>query len=372
MKVFLYLSAFSVMASCGQEPSADSIDSFIHLPFEKAEDADIPGMTEKTHFIKLDNSPEAYFTDIAKLTYKNDKFYIMETFSREKGVLEFDGTGTFIQKIGEIGEGPGMMRRPTDFEVLGDGTIVFLDRDTQRLFFFDPNGEFKKTQDLPFSAISIKSLSTGDWLFSANVQGDSLGFKVIMTDSEFMPKEYLFPYSTGETYRVLSYGNFPASDSEFLYHRPVSDSLFLFGNNGELRQVIKLDFGKEALPLEAMYDLRLMTSYKNKGPYYYLNSSPVLTEHYIVGTYTTTFDDGGIWLFSRKSGKLFRQTFDFERYTFQNINRPITTLPDHGIVSHIMPEFIEFEKNIKDLPQEIRDHLAEEGHVLVVHYLKVR
>jgi hypothetical protein len=285
--------------------------------------------------------------------------------------LVFDEDGVFIRKVGEIGEGPGMMRRPTDFEVLGDGTIVFLDRDTRRLFFFDSNGAFEKTEDLSFSAISLKCLSTGDWLFSANAQGDSTDVKVIKTDPDFLPQDYIFPYSEGEAYMVLSYGNFPASGTEFLYHRPVSDSLFLFADNGELRKGIKLDFGKEALPLEAMYDFRLMASYKNKVRYNYLNSSPVLTESYIVGTYTTTFNDGGIWLFSRKSGKLFRQKFDLERYTFQNINRPITTLPDNGIVSHIMPESTELEKNLKHLPQGIQDHLAEEGHVLVIHDLKV-
>lgn len=136
MKVILYLSAFTIMASCGRKPSVDPVQPSIHLQFEEAEDVDIPSMTENLRFVKLDNSPDAYFTDIAKLSYKNGNFYLMETFSQDKGVLVFDEDGVFIRKVGEIGEGPEMMRRPTDFEVLGG-------RD-HRVF-----GQEKNLKDLP-------------------------------------------------------------------------------------------------------------------------------------------------------------------------------------------------------------------------------
>lgn len=369
MKAFLYLLAIYLLTSCGNTTAIDPLEPILKLRFEEAENADIAELTDSIGFIALENDPEAYFTDIAKLSAKNGYFYLMETFSQNKGLLVFDGGGNFIRTIGKIGEGPGMMRRPTDFEILSDGSVVFVDRDLRRLFFYSSEGEFQKTSDLSFPAISLVHLKDGDWLFSANIQ-DTTSFKVVKTDVEFLPIEHHFPYSEEEKQIMLSYGNFHFTGPEILYHRPFSDTLSIFSETGSLAQQIKLDFGNESPPIEALYDFQKLSAYQNKVRYSYLLSRPVITKEYIVGMYATTFNEGGIWLFARKSGRLNSIMLDMESYTFKDIYRPLTVLHEKGIVSHMMPEMSVMEKNLSDIPQNMQEHLADEGHVLVVHYLK--
>ncbi|WP_114751542.1 6-bladed beta-propeller [Pleomorphovibrio marinus] len=369
MKAFLYLLVIGLLTSCGQNTAIDTLEPILPLRFEEAENADIAALTDSIGFIALDNNPEAYFTDIAKLSAKNGHFYLMETFSQTKGLLVFDGEGNFIRSIGEIGEGPGKMRRPTDFDIFSDGSVVFLDRDLRRLFFYSSEGEFQKTSDLSFPAISFVHLKDGGWLFSANIQ-DTTSYKVVKTHAEFLPIEYHFPYAEEEKQIMLSYGNFHVEGPEILYHRPFSDTLSIFSETGNLTQQVKLDFGKESPPVEALYDFQKMSAYQNKVRYSYLLSRPVITEDYIVGMYSTTFNEGVVWLFARKSGKLNSIILDMDNYTFKNIYRPLTVLHEKGIVSHMMPEVLAMEKNLSDIPQNIQEHLADEGHVLVVHYLK--
>ena len=106
-----------MLTSSGQNTAIDTLEPILPLCFEEAENADIAELTESIGFIALENDPEAYFTDMAKLSGKKGHFYLMETFSQNKGLLVFDGEGNFIRTIGEIGEGPGEMRRPTDFDI---------------------------------------------------------------------------------------------------------------------------------------------------------------------------------------------------------------------------------------------------------------
>lgn len=369
MKAFLYLLAICLLTSCGNTTAIDSLEPILKLRFEEAENADIAALTDSIGFIALDNTPDAFFTDIAKLSAKNEHFYLMETFSQNRGLLVFDVEGNFVRTIGEIGEGPGMMRRPTDFDILSDGSVVFVDRDLRRLFFYNSEGQFQKTSDLSFPAISFAQLQDGGWLFSANIQ-DTTSYKVVKTDSGFSPKEHHFSYAEEEKQIMLSYGNFHVAGTEILYHRPFSDTLSVFSQTGNLMQQIKLDFGKESPPLEALYDFQKMSAFQNKVRYSYLLSRPVITEDYIVGMYSTTFNEGGIWLFARKSGKLNSLILDMDSYTFKDIYRPLTVLHEKGIVSHMMPEMSVMKKNLTDIPQNIQEHLADEGHVLVVHYLK--
>nr|MBI1231664.1 6-bladed beta-propeller [Cytophagales bacterium] len=369
MKAFLYLLAIVLVTSCGKMTAIDPLEPILQLRFEEAENADIAELTDSIGFIALDNNPEAYFTDIAKLSSNNGHFYLMETFSQKKGLLVFDVEGNFIRTIGEIGEGPGKMRRPTDFDILSDGSVVFVDRDLRRLFFYNSEGEFQKTSDLSFPALSFAKLQDGRWLFSANVH-DTTSYKVVKTDAEFLPIEYHFPYAEEEKQIMLSYGNFQVAGPEILYHRPFSDTLSIFSETGDLTQQVKLDFGKETPPIEALYDFQKLSAYQNKVRYSYLLSRPVITEDYIVGMYATTFNEGKVWLFARKSSKLTNIDLDMESYTFKDIYRPLTVLNEKGIVSHMMPEVLAMEKNLSDIPQNIQEHLADEGHVLVVHYLK--
>ena len=369
MKAFVYLLAIVLVTSCGKTTAIDPLEPILQLRFEEAENADIAELTDSIEFIALDNNPEAYFTDIAKLSGKNGHYYLMETFSQNRGLLVFDGEGNFVRSIGEIGEGPGVMRRPTDFDFLSDGSVVFVDRDLRRLFYYNSEGEFLKSSDLSFLASSLVQLKDGGWLFSATIQ-DTTSFKVVKTDSGFLPIQHHFPYAKEEKQNMQSYGNFHVEGPEILYHRPFSDTLSIFSESGNLMQQIKLDFGKESPPLEALYDFQKMSAFQNKVRYSYLLSRPVITEDYIVGMYATTFNEGRIWLFARKSGKLTSIDLDMENYTFKNIYRPLTVLNEKGIVSHMMPEVLTMEKNLSDIPENIQEHLADEGHVLVVHYLK--
>ncbi|MEX2512455.1 MAG: hypothetical protein WD398_06085 [Cyclobacteriaceae bacterium] len=104
----------------------------------------------------------------------------------------------------------------------------------------------------------------------------------------------------------------------------------------------------------ALYDFQQIATYQNKIRYRHLLSRPVITEYYIVGMNVSTFNDGGFWLFARKSGKLISKNVNMESYTFKNIYRPLSVLHEKAIVSHMIPEALTMEKTFRTFPKTYR------------------
>jgi hypothetical protein len=371
MKPYFYLiAAACIIISCSEPTSTiDPYSPILSIRFNDAEPLEISELTDSIGFIPIENTPKAYFTDIGKLSAKNGLLYIMETFAQKQGLFIFDEEGNFIRTVGEIGEGPGKMQNPTDFEILEDGKILFLDRGLRRVFYFNSEGEFEKTANLEFAATSFSRMASGDWFFSTNAS-DSLSYKLIITGEDFKPKAHHFTYRRDEKSIVLSLGHFEALEKETLFHKPINDTLYIFSGTGELKQRIGLDYGKETPPQEALDDFQKMQPFYNNVRYNYMFSRPVITEHYLVGLYTSTFSDGKVWLFDRKSGKLFDKLLTMENYTFKNIYRPLYSWKKNGVLSHMQPELLDKEINPEEIPEEIQEHLSDEGHVLIVHYLR--
>ena len=85
----------------------------------------------------------------------------------------FDRNGVFLQTIGQRGRGPGDFREVTFIEILKNGNITVVDRMSDRVSIFEPNGHFLFSSDL-----EDQPLGTMQFAYeSVDGQGFLLGYR---------------------------------------------------------------------------------------------------------------------------------------------------------------------------------------------------
>ena len=138
-------------------------------------------------FVVLDDSnSEALFKEIDKMLYVNERFYILD-YMGTSSVLVFDNKGTFLFKVGNVGQGPGEYTRVTDFDVNND-CIYLLDSRKRMIFSYDLNGKFIKHYSYSTKVAGVNDLivtDEGDFLLGLDVEINSKE-QVILTDTNFV------------------------------------------------------------------------------------------------------------------------------------------------------------------------------------------
>lgn len=66
-------------------------------------------------------------------------------------ILVFDQNGIFVKKMGSVGQGPGELLNPSDFELIGDSLLVVADDGNNRIQILDNSGNYKSGFKLKFS-----------------------------------------------------------------------------------------------------------------------------------------------------------------------------------------------------------------------------
>lgn len=128
--VLICFTCIACKASKDKEESAITVDLDIKLD-------SMPKVAE-VRCIPLETNEESMFSNITKLIYRNNLFYI---FDREgKSVLVFDSVGTFIRKIHAVGSGPDEYIEPSDMDVDSEGNIYIADNPRHHILKFTNSG----------------------------------------------------------------------------------------------------------------------------------------------------------------------------------------------------------------------------------------
>lgn len=117
---------------------------------DKKESIDYLNLIDSIKVVKLETNENCLIGSISKIIYDQNYIYILDEIS-SKALLKYDQSGKFIQKISNVGNGPGEYVRLTDFFLLND-EVVLLDGYSSKIMFFSKTGQF-------LSEFSVKTVA---------------------------------------------------------------------------------------------------------------------------------------------------------------------------------------------------------------------
>ncbi|MEB2774224.1 6-bladed beta-propeller [Algoriphagus sp. D3-2-R+10] len=373
--IFSSLFLFNILTSCSKATKKDDTSILTTTPFENAEEFHLSDFVDEQKYILLSTDEEALFKRVDKLIAKNDQFYLFDHLS-QSGVLVFDSEGRFVQKIGEFGEGPQQLKGISDFQVDNNGDVQVLDRLNRSIVIYSPQGIWKEKVALPVNAGGFAQLGN-NWFLAINYdhQNDELVNNQMLGvfDSTMEKDSLYFQYAEGAVSANVYYhaGLLSTGKNALIYHRPPNDTISIFSINGKLTDRLIIDFGANRLPDEVVNDFQTMSAYKAQdASFRYMQTPALLVGNHIFGIIASAKNEIWTYVYKLDSKELYSNKVNFSNIHLNELILPTANFNDEVVVSMIDPVTFSQDANPEAYPDEVRNHLENEGSVLLLHYLK--
>ncbi len=130
-KKLVLISILFILISCESDrfnKSKNLIDiHFDEIPIYKKDTS----VVKKIRYIPLETDKDVLITQIDKILFVNEHFYILD--SPQKTIFIFDNKGSFINRIHRIGKGPGEYVKITDFDIDKNNCIYVYDNISSKI-----------------------------------------------------------------------------------------------------------------------------------------------------------------------------------------------------------------------------------------------
>ena len=177
--------------------------------------------------VQLETSDSCLIGRIAKgLSISGGRIYIADDIGKQ--VLEFDGRGRFVRKLGAVGNRPGEFQSPKDVVALPSGQVFVYDGLTNHVIEFDTLGRF----------VSSFSPSRSNVLMWGEVSGKLLAVGILFSDRYSIAATFIEPSEQRQVACLQDFLEFPRLTAQFSepYNIPGDESgNFFFLEPGSLR-----------------------------------------------------------------------------------------------------------------------------------------
>jgi hypothetical protein len=169
ISIALLFSVFILLVSFGSQKTEwkGTIEKengiiVVKNPKEPMYEEDVFAMKEDLSIGEAEGREEYMFSDITDIAVdEEERIYILD--SKKSHINVFNKMGRYTKTIGNEGQGPGEMRRPTSLRITAKNEIIVNDSDTRKLHFFTLDGNFLR-------AVSQKKMN-----FFPNLKVDNEG-----------------------------------------------------------------------------------------------------------------------------------------------------------------------------------------------------
>lgn len=313
--------------------------------------------SKKVDYILLKDSMEkAFFGRIDKVQIVNDYIYILD--KRLRILVVYNIKGESVRKVGKSGQGPSEYINITDFTVDSFGNICMLDGRLDKVLFYNSEFRFIKEKKLPFEADILQLLDDGHLMFGLSSwnQGVNRGDKIVVTDLELNVVNSFFRYDKyiDPAYWISDY-QFAKTKYNIAYNQTISNDILLFDHKGQLKEIIRIDFGDKSLPNEKKIDIE--SKLNDFDDYDVIKKIYATTNDHIVGV-----------LWEKRKTKMFvidRNTnICYMGNSVNDLDRNfLCGFCDQGFISNIV------EANLT-YPDSVNKHLEMEGAVLKIQSIE--
>lgn len=320
-------------------------------------------------YINLDQSGDYYFTEVDKMIISDKYIYILDLTGLNH-VYVFDLDGSFVSRIGMMGDGPNEYRRLGDFSVSEKEEIILLDRQRKKLLYFNTYGDFLSVKSFDFRADSFVDLKDG-FLFGLVVESevDELdGFQVIHTDSSMNVIQKYLEYPKGFMDVKFHTGLFTKSGNEIYYHKPVTDFVLKFQDNGKLEKQIELIFNNPENFETIKYDYGKLSELRSSKNFKYLNSPPIILGNLILAQ-GYNGDNKALFTYDLISGNYNIESIKPWNFNHLKVNFPYFNKNNDYVASILQYELYLVDWSKGKLPKEVSKHISDGGVTVTLYPL---
>ncbi|MDD4033132.1 MAG: 6-bladed beta-propeller [Bacteroidales bacterium] len=335
------------------------------IPLQETKDHFVGQYVENIQYIKLENTEDAFFNSINKLIFKNQKFYLFELMGRNR-VLVFNEQGHFMNSVGTIGGGPGEYTRLRNFTVFND-TVYLLNRDKKELLLYHDNGQYIKTDHMPFRASDIVVLGRDRYMLALDPM-DLEENQILITDNRFHVIRTPIHYSDNTT-DLLTISMLKEVPNAIVYHRPINDSIYIFDYTGELTSIACMDFGSKSVPADIKNNFTevIKDARSNYSRYAHMNQTPLIVNNFLIGNITQNNSRWSILINMNTNQGITNQYKTGKYFDVRNIFSPLCSFGDNLVVSQLSHDWLDPDASLDIIPEDILDHIAEGGYVLCIY-----
>jgi len=147
--IVLLLSIFIMLVSCGTQKAEwkgtiEEVDGvpIVKNPKEPTYSGDVFSLEEELSIGEAEGREEYMFNRIAIDVDDDGNIYILDNVAIE--IRVFDKDGNYLYSIGQKGQGPGKMQRPSlpSFQITPQNEILVIDPPTRRIIFYSLKGDY--------------------------------------------------------------------------------------------------------------------------------------------------------------------------------------------------------------------------------------
>ena len=380
-KKYIYFTAllFLLLSSCdnGKKKLTNSqknISSFDvkNIEWRQKKDFSIKDIVRQVEYIKLEDNENSMFTSIDKMIIKDDRIYILDITGSHK-LLVFDKSGAFLHKVGSQGGGPGEYSRSMLNFCVGEHTdeVILFDYAKKTMLFYDSDGNFIKSEKTNFSFNDFMKIKDNNYLVSLDIFEESNNYnKVVVTrDLKENNKSY-FKFDKDYKNDKLNVRSFQSNNDLISYMTPVSDTLYVFNNDGGIINGYYFDFKDRKLSKDLKNSYEEVVKSRRMGIHYtYIYETPIIIKNYIVAS---MFMGGQkcISVFNTNNSELTHEILNPETFDINNIYFPLCTIGDSILVSYIDSNIYGGIEDKLSISTELDNHLKLGGAILCLYSIK--
>ncbi|MGI5914187.1 MAG: 6-bladed beta-propeller [Bacteroidales bacterium] len=359
MKLRVFLMFCAIIATVNSCTSYDKGSDTEIIPFNKLQamsyDDMHEGLSGKMEYTVLKaESIEYMLTDVDKIIYKNNTFYIMDWINRK--VVAFDKNGNPVLSLSKRGRGPGEYLQITDFDIDDNKDLWIVDGQNDLLLHYSNNCSFIDSRKLPFEVSYIKCIKGGMLFFGLSPwnTSDYKGKKILLSDTALNIRKSMLIYDkfVDPNYSFPSFG-FTDQNGSVLYHQPINDNVYKIDNEGEVKKIYNFDFGSRTVPDKFKKNIELYRDeFENLRT---LVKSVYIDESVIIGSVLQGREIKD-FIVDRKREKLYLQNEDYKGLCFMGVS-------DGNIIYRLVPGT---QISMDFLPEEILSNMDKGNEVLAL------
>ncbi|WP_158228538.1 6-bladed beta-propeller [Parabacteroides provencensis] len=182
-------------------------------------------------FIPLQTIDDNLIGFISNLVFAENRIIVGDNIS-SKGIYLFDCKGNFLNKVGNIGNGPGEYNNFTYITLTPDKkSIIVIDGNNGKALYYDLNGKYIKDRNLPFRSEIVEQFGGDKWIFT-NTAGvydgsKSLDNTLVITDSKGEILSSNFPSTYRKDFNLVTHPNHLMINNKVVYYNPnLSDTIY--------------------------------------------------------------------------------------------------------------------------------------------------
>jgi hypothetical protein len=227
-----FILGFIIFFGC-QSKFKDAEVSVIDLSkgIKRVNTLNLSDFSSSIRYVKLSTSDDNLLDAFKQFSYEDGLFMISD--KQEKYVYTFNEDGSFKQKIGQIGQGPGEYNRLRWFDYLQGHGEILIHSYGSNVYFYDLKGNFKRKVDFDKfhendstffgSAFRVIYVNPTTFAVDINYDGTPLSKLALVKDSLQvvldMPANKSFEFDSGELGAILGAGMRIPETNVILYRR---------------------------------------------------------------------------------------------------------------------------------------------------------